>query len=221
MMVEDNIDILRLNTKWLEDAGYDTTSATSLAEAKYVLDNQTPDLIILDVVLPDGDGVDFLPEIRRCSSAPVLFLTSKNKPEERLLALSAGGNDYIVKPYDIAELCLRVKNFINLRQSTESRWESINCGPIRLDLLSRQAYLNGEDMCLSGKEFSLLLLFITNEEKAMSAEQLSEKVWGYPSIEGIELGAVKTAVSRLRMKLDDSDFMIVTKRGVGYSFIQQ
>jgi len=221
MMVEDNPDILRLNAKWLEDAGFATASARSLAEAKTVLDSRSPDVIILDVVLPDGDGVDFLPEVRRYSSAPVLFLSSKDKPEERMLALAAGGNDYITKPYDIAELCLRVKNFVSLCQRTENLKENVDCGPIKLDLLSRRAFINGVDMCLSGKEFSLLLLFITNEEKAMSAEQLSEKVWGCPSIEGIGLGAVKTAVSRLRMKLDDTEFMIITRRGVGYSFIKQ
>ena len=221
LMVEDNPDILRINAKWLEDAGYATASARTLAEAKNLLENRSPDLIILNIMLPDGDGVGFLPEVRRSTSAPVLFLSSDDKPGDRYMALAAGGNDYITKPYDIAELRLRVKNFIDLYNSASSRRESIACGSVKLDLLSRQAYLNGEDMCLSGKEFSLLLLFITNEEKSMSAEEISERVWGCPSIEGIGLGAVKTAVSRLRMKLDDSEFMIIARRGIGYSLIKQ
>ena len=219
MMVEDDADITRLNRKWLEEAGYNTLNAETLAEARDILRSELPDVIILDVQLPDGSGVDFFPELRRVCAAPVLFLTAKDKPEDRLAGLVTGGNDYITKPYDIAELCMRVNNFIVMLQSAGRPVEILAYGSLRLDIVSQRAYMTGVDMNLSAKEFALLKVFITNRDKIMDIDYLYKKIWNAQSDVGV--GAVKTAVSRLRMKLDDSEFMIVSKRGEGYSFLTQ
>ena len=220
LMVEDDADITILNKKWLEVAGYETISAETLAEARLLLKSRSPDVIILDILLQDGNGLDFFPELRQNSSAPVLFLTAQAKPEERLAGLVSGGNDYITKPYDIAELSVRVKNFINLKQSADKPVENVVYGSLRLDVISGLAYLNGVDINLSAKEFALLQVFVSNREKAMDIDYLYKRVWGKSGAEA-GVGAVRTAVSRLRVKLDDSEFMIIARRGAGYAFIRE
>jgi len=221
LMVEDDADITILNKKWLEVAGYETISAETLAEARLLLKTRSPDVIILDILLQDGNGLDFFTELRQNSSAPVLFLTAQAKPEERLAGLVSGGNDYITKPYDIAELSVRVKNFITLKQNAGRPVENVVYGSLRLDIISGLAYLNGVDINLSAKEFALLQVFVSNREKAMDIDYLYKRVWGNQGGAEAGVGAVRTAVSRLRVKLEDSEFMIIARRGAGYSFIKE
>jgi len=220
-MVEDDAVIYSLNKKWLEYYGYRTLHAKTLAEARVLLSANAPDMVILDIMLPDGNGVDFFSELRRAYAGPVLFLTARDSPEERLAGLVAGGNDYMTKPYDIAELCARVDNFIALRLNKKKPVESIELGSLRLDIVARQAFLYGRDMGLSAREFTLLHIFLLNEERAISIEFLYEKIWGHQYVEDIGVNAVKTSISRLRGKLSESEFMIVIKRGEGYFFVQQ
>jgi DNA-binding response OmpR family regulator len=219
LIVEDNQDILNANRQILEDDGFTVITSTTLAGAREHIRTSSPDLAILDISLPDGDGLDFLPELRASSSAPTLFLTAKDKPEERLAGLLAGGIDYITKPYDIAEFRARVRNFVSLLKGVQKPSAGIASGSLKLDNMAYKASLNGEDMNLSPKEFALLYLFVTNEEETLRAEYLYEKVWGQPMCGDNQ--SVKTAVSRLRAKLDESEFIITTTRGAGYRLVKE
>jgi DNA-binding response OmpR family regulator len=219
LLVEDNIDILYANMQALVHDGYTVLTATTLAGAREILKTTAPDVVVLDIMLPDGDGLSFLPELRSVCNAPVLYLTAKDKPEERLAGLLAGGNDYITKPYDIAEFRVRVKNFISLLRDAHSATTNLTLGSVTLDMVARQAFINDENMGLAPKEFALLHIFVTNIDKVLSTEYLYEKAWGqamfgddYP---------VKKTVSRLRTKLDESEFIISTHRGVGYCFYRE
>ena len=216
LLVDDYEPILEANQLALKEDGHTCIPAKSLAEARDMLKAVQPDVIVLDIIMPDGNGLDFLQEIRQISDAPVLFLTSKDSPEDQIAGLMAGGNDYITKPYDFAQFRSRVRNFVALRHKIRQAAENITVNELTLNLNLRQAFLSGEDMRLSPKEFALLHLFVTNEEKVLSTQFLYEKVWGQNM--GDDSGAVKTAISRLRIKLDETDFSIVSQRGAGYSF---
>lgn len=219
LLVEDNMDILEANRQALAHDGYTVWTAATLAEARERLLRDQPDVVVLDIMLPDGDGVSFLPELRGYCPAPVLFLTANDKKRDRLEGLLAGGNDYITKPYDIDELRVRVKNFISLVRSAESAATVFSVGTLRLDTVAQQAFLRGGDMGLTPKEFALLHLFVRNIDNVLSTEFLYEKAWGQ-TMYGDDY-PVKKAVSRLRTKLEESEFIISTHRGAGYCFYSE
>ena len=218
LLIDDYEPILEANQLALKEDGHTCLSAKSLAQAREMLSAVEPDVIVLDIVMPDGSGLDFLQEIRQRSDAPVLFLTSKDSPEDQIAGLMAGGNDYITKPYDFVQFRTRVRNFIALKHKIRQNVETVTVNDLTLNMNLRQAFLRGEDMRLSPKEFALLHMFVLNEEKVLSTQQLYEKVWGQSM--GDDSGAVKTAISRLRIKLDESDFSIVSQRGAGYIFFK-
>ena len=216
LLIENDETELKINKRLLMDEGYTVLAAGCLAEARAILETYSPDLVVLETTLPDGDGLAFMPELKRYCQSPVIFLTTKTGREDRLACLNAGGNDYISKPYDTNEFLARVKNFIELRRSIQNAPDYIAVGALRLDTVARQAYLSGEDMGLYPKEFDLLYLLASNENKPLSLKYVYERVWGQSINENA--GAVKTAVSRLRAKLKDAGYVIDTRRGEGYCF---
>jgi len=121
LLLEDNVDILDLNRRMLEQEGLMVLTAKTIAEAREHLKIAAPDIAVLDIMLPDGSGIDFLAELRQVCNAPVLFLTAKTEQSDVLKGLTAGGNDYITKPYDIDEFCMRVTGFLRLVSSRSSR----------------------------------------------------------------------------------------------------
>ena len=221
LIVEDNKAMLRLNARMLSGAGHVVLAAETLAEAREQLKSHTPDAVVLDIMLPDGNGLDFLQEIREDSDAPVLLVTSLGDKDDRLAGLRAGGDDYITKPYDIDELVARVNAFLRReRMHREKPVREITKGPLRLDTLSGRAYLNGSEMRLAPKEFSILRLLVQNESSILTAEKLYEEVWGMPMASDDH--SIKNAVYRLRKKLrsDSSGLWIEMLRGEGYRFLQ-
>jgi DNA-binding response OmpR family regulator len=213
LLVEDNLKILDANRRILSENGYVVLTADTLQKARKHLKTTDPDVVVLDIMLPDGNGLDFLSELRETCAAPVLFLTAKDEREDKLKGLRAGGNDYITKPYDIDEFRERVVNFLRFARRPPPRTK---IGALELDVAASMAFLNGEDMALSPKEFALLRLFVQNEGIALSADCLYEKVW--KAVMGEDTQAVRSSVSRLRAKLNDSGFTITSQRNEGYCF---
>ncbi|MCL2757560.1 MAG: response regulator transcription factor [Coriobacteriia bacterium] len=219
LLVEDNPDILWANHAVFQSAGYAVFTAENLAEARQRLVQEPLDAIVLDLILPDGNALDFVPEIRAITTAPILMLTALTDIDDRLAGFQAGGDDYITKPYDIDELAARVEAFIRREKlHTEKPPEKLSCGPITLDLVANQAYINGENMQLAGKEFALLHLFARNRDSTMSKETIYETIWKLP-LAGDDT-ALKNTVYRLRKKLEatQSGFDILMSRGEGYTF---
>jgi DNA-binding response OmpR family regulator len=208
LLVEDNKRIQLANRDMFEILGYDVTIAMSLAEARRCFAERTPDVIVLDIMMPDGSGLDFLREARRRSSVPVLLLTALGTPDDTVRGLASGADDYVSKPYDYKVLAARIDAL--LRRSRRVS-ELVRKGPLELDVLAARAFQNGEDMRLKPKEFALLLLMAQNEGAVMSAKRLYETLWKMPFADDSQ--AVRTVVSRLRAKLSGTGYTITFERG--------
>ena len=213
LLVEDNINVQSNNKKILERRGYALRQAMTLAEARGIIAEETPRAIVLDIMLPDGSGLDFLQELRRSMAIPVLLLTALGTPKDIITGLEAGGDDYLPKPYDLDVFLAKVAALLRRSAIIPA---TIRAGSLTLDTASLTAYLNDKDLLLPQKEFALLQLFIQNEGKTMSAEYIYEKVWGQ-NMAGDE-NAIKVALSRLRTKLKGSEFAVIAVRSEGYCF---
>jgi DNA-binding response OmpR family regulator len=216
LLVEDEEDILLANKILFERrGGYIVRTAKSLAEAAEHLDDYVPDAIVLDVNLPDGNGLEFLKELRGKKSidVPVLILTALSDSSDEIKALQAGGDDYISKPFDNAILLARLKRLL---QRAMQMPETLVRGSLRVETSSKKAYANGEDMCLPAKEYSLLEMFLQHPERIIPAVHLYEKIWG-AKWQGDDK-ALKSTISKLRSALTkyDADFTITSSRGEGY-----
>jgi DNA-binding response OmpR family regulator len=214
LLVEDNLQIVQGNERMLRWQGYETAAALTLKQARAMLAARTPDLIILDIMLPDGSGLDFIRELRRTSEVPVLLLTGLTTPQDVVRGLTAGGDDYLAKPYDFGVLLARVEAL--LRRAGQIP-KILAQGALRLDILASRAYLNGNDLLLTQKEFALLLLLAQNAGRALAPEYLYETVWKQPMQTDDQ--AVKSTLSRLRRKLGDSAEILFDAEAGGYLLV--
>lgn len=213
LLVEDNTRIIRGNERMLTRQGYEVATALTLAEARILMRERMPDAIVLDIMLPDGSGLDFTRELRRTSEVPVLILTGLTTPADVVRGLSEGGDDYLTKPYDFVVLLARIEAL--LRRSAQVP-KTLTMGELRFDILANQAYLNDEDLLLTKKEFSLLLLLAKNKDRSISSEYLYETVWNTPAVD--DYNALKYQLSRLRKKLGDAYLITYDTDENGYIF---
>ncbi len=213
LLVEDNEQIVRGNERMFARKGYGTAAALTLAAARRAMREQPPDLIVLDIMLPDGSGLDFIAELRQASRVPVLLLTGLTTPEDVVRGLKAGGDDYLTKPYDFEVLLARAQALL---RRAEQIPEMLTRGRLTLDVAAGIAALDGTDLLLTQKEFALLLLFTQNGERIISNEYLYEKVWKQPMLGNNQ--ALKKTLYRLREKIKGSGWRIDLSRGEGYSF---
>lgn len=220
LLVEDNKHLNKINSRALRLAGYRVLTAHTVREARAQLTAEIPDAIVLDILLPDGNGVDFCREIREFITAPILFLTSVAGVDQALEGLRAGGDDYLNKPFHIELLLARIEAFWR-RDELQERikfTDKLVCGPLILNTVSGAAFLHGKDMLLTSKEFAVLLLLVRKKGCILTAEQIYQAVWNQPMAG--DANAVRVAVSRLRGKLAGSGFGIAVRRGEGYCFGQ-
>ena len=215
LLVEDDPVIQLNNKRLLERRGYPLRQAFTLAEARSIIAQKAPRAIILDVMLPDGNGVEFLEELRKTSTVPVLMLTALGTREDILKGLEAGGDNYLTKPYDVGIFLSHVEAL--LRRSAILP-ETLTIGPIRLEIGSGRAMLHGEDMYLSHKEFSLLQQFMQHPNKLLMADFLYEKAWGQTIIpDDASRISLKNNLSKLRKRLAGSGYTIKSEYGEGYT----
>jgi len=213
LLVEDDLNIQETNKRMLARRGYAIKQAYTLAEARAFMSEEMPRAIVLDIGLPDGSGLMFLHEIRKTSTVPVLMLTAMGTDEDIIEGLTAGVDDHLPKPYDLMVFITRVETLLRRASLIP---ETITLGPLKLNTVSGTAYNSDEDMLLSKKEYSLLLLFVQNPEKNMSAEYIYEKVWEQEMLDNAD--TLKATVYRVRKKLENSGYTITFERGEGYIF---
>jgi DNA-binding response OmpR family regulator len=212
LIVEDDVKLLDANRLLLEAEGYEVTAAKSLSEAGERLAAQKPDIAVLDIMLPDGSGLDFLTELRRQSAVPVLLLTALGTDRDVVKGLEAGGDDYLVKPFSRGVFLARIATLLRRARSADVA----EFGSLTFDMKSLTAYRSGVDMLLTKNDFALLLYLVRNENSYMKAEHLYKEVWGKDMNQDSQ--AIRSAASRLRAKLEGSGHTIVNERKKGYSF---
>ena len=213
LFVDDETDFRETSAYLLRRGGYEVLTAEGAAASRAILSRIQPDLIVLDIMLMDGDGRKFCREVQQTLDVPILFVSALDKDDDVIVGLRTGGDDYLPKPFKFDILEARIEAL--LRRAARVP-ETIVKGSLKLDIAANQAFLDGIDLLLTQKEFSLLLLFVQHEGRVMSAEYLYEKVWGQSMSEGSN--AVKFQVSRLRKKLTGSGYSITAERGEGYCF---
>ncbi len=215
LIIEDDLDILSANRAALELEGYHVFAADMLSKGRSAAEELSPDLIILDIMLPDGNGLSYCEELRGKSGVRVLLLSALNAKEDVLAGLRAGGDDYISKPYDMDELLLRVEALLRRGKPIGHEELALSLGGLELDFISQRALLHGQDILLKPKEFALLAAIVREPGRTFPAAELYRMVWGM-DMAG-DARTVKEHISRIRSKLGNAcGFDIVTERGRGY-----
>lgn len=218
LLVEDNEHIMEINTRYLTGLGYMIEQAFSVREAEEILSRFHPDLIVLDVMLPDGDGIALCAEIRKQRGTPILFLTAKAADRDVVSGLESGGDEYLTKPYDLDVFGARVKALLRRAGRVLPQNRIFALGPLQLDIVQSQAFAGKDSLNLSRIEFGLLLYLAQNRGRSLSRDELYRAVWG---LEGEENGTMLwTAVSRLKRKIApyEEDFYIDSDHS-GYELI--
>lgn len=213
LLVEDNEKIMNGNQRLFGLAGFETIAALTLAEAQTSIVARKPDAVVLDIMLPDGSGIDFMKELRmgEHTGIPILLLTGLTTPEDIIRGLTAGGDDYLTKPYDFLILLARVEALLRRSQRVP---ETITKDCFTLDMTASVAMLDDVDLLLTQKEFAMLLIFIQNIARFIDGEYLYEKVWNQPQTG--DGNALKSTIKRLRSKMEGSGWQIIWSRGEGY-----
>jgi DNA-binding response OmpR family regulator len=215
LLVEDEENLASLVTAYLEREGFGVVLVGSGSEALSALERETVRLVILDLTLPDMDGLEVCRQIRSRSSVPVVMLTARDDEVDRLAGLEVGADDYIGKPFSPKELVARMKAV--LRRSGPQVEEELVLGDVVMRRSAREVTVAGEPLELRAKEFDLLAYLITNRGAVLSRDRLLERVWGLDYSGGTR--TVDVHVAQLRRKLGRPK-LIRTIRGVGYKAVQ-
>jgi DNA-binding response OmpR family regulator len=223
LVVEDERELNTLIRRHLEDEGHRVAQAHDGPSALLNAQQERPDLVILDWMLPGLDGLEVCRRLRRQSIVPILMLTARAEEVDRVLGLEVGADDYLTKPFSIRELLARVRAIfrrIELQSqagSSEVSLPVVEDGPLRIDLGEHVVSVEGSTVDLTPKEFDLLVLLVRNPGRAFARDYLLDKVWGY-EYGGVDTRTVDTHVLRLRKKLGPIGERIETVWGVGYRF---
>jgi two-component system OmpR family response regulator len=218
LVVEDEPNILELLAASLRYAGFDVVTAADGAEAVQAAQRHRPDLIVLDVMLPDMDGFEVLRRLRGGGTrTPVLFLTARDSTEDKIRGLTLGGDDYVTKPFSLEEVIARIHAVLRRARGGGAAEPSprLVFADLELDEDSHEVWRNGKPVQLSPTEFKLLRYFMNNTGRVLSKVQILDHVWDY-DFRG-DTGIVESYVSVLRRKIDSTEPRLLhTRRGVGY-----
>jgi DNA-binding response OmpR family regulator len=217
LIVEDEEDIAGLIAHHMQGAGFNVMVAYNGAAAFKEIDKQLPDLILLDLMLPDVDGVEvckILKQKPNTRDIPIIMVTAKAEEVDRIVGLELGADDYVVKPFNTRELVLRVKGILKRIKAPKEEPKVLSHGELTLDMDAHRVTLKAREIELTLTEFKLLKELLLNKGRVRSREVLLNNVWGY-TFEGYDR-TVDTHVQRLRRKLKDYGEIIETVRGIGY-----
>ncbi|PFJ25727.1 DNA-binding response regulator [Bacillus anthracis] len=215
LVVDDESDMRQLVGMYLDNFGYEWGEAENGKEALKKLETNHYDFVVLDIMMPEMDGLSVCKEIRKTSDVPIIFLTAKGEEWNRVNGLRMGADDYIVKPFSPGELIARMEAVLR-RYTKQEQQEEIQFGPILINEKSRKIEADGEPISLTVKEFDLLYFLCQHTGQVFSREHLLEKVWGYDYAGSTR--TVDTHVKTMRLKLGESGNYIQTVWGVGYKF---
>ena len=214
LIIEDDQQILKLLQRGLSYEGYTVDVATDGRMGLILARDHTPDLVVLDWMLPGMDGLEVCHRLRTGGSIPILMLTAKDTVQDRIQGLDAGADDYMVKPFNLDELLARVRAL--LRRTQPERIPVLKFADLSLDTGSRQALRGSRSISLTAKEYELLELFLRHPKQVLTREVIFDRVWGYDF--GGESNVLEVYIRYLRQKLEGEgeNRLIHTVRGVGY-----
>ena len=219
--VEDELNIQELIVYTLNSTGYKATGVSNGVQLDALLNHQIPELILLDLMLPDESGLDILKRLRenkRTKDIPVIILTAKSSEMDKILGLDSGADDYITKPFSMLELISRIKAV--LRRTSKETSDVLVFRDLKMDLSKHIVMVENEKIALTLKEYELLKKLMQNPGVVCSRDMLLDEIWGYDS--GTDSHTVDVHIGRLRDRFrDEKDFRIVTMRGVGYKVVKQ
>lgn len=221
LVVEDETDLVRVLAYNLQQAGYEPIAARSIAIAMDKLREQPPDAVLLDVMLPDGSGTDLCRTIKsdsRWKSIPVIMVTARGEEVDRIVGLELGADDYVVKPYSVRELMLRVRAVLRRSEAGSVASATTVFGRLRVDPTAHRVFVDEQEVTLTALEFKLLTTLMERKNRVQSRDSLLEDVWGIYL--NVETRTIDTHVKRLREKLGAAGAYIHTVRGVGYRFAE-
>jgi two-component system, OmpR family, phosphate regulon response regulator PhoB len=220
LVVDDERDLVRLLEHNLREGGFDTAAAYTGEQALQQVRQRVPDLIVLDLMLPDISGNEVCRQLKaspRTRHVPVLMLTARSQEIDRVVGFEVGADDYVPKPFSVRELVLRIRAI--LRRGSNAPGDELRdtVGPIRVDPAAHRAFVDGDEVQLTALEFKLLLTFMSRLGRVQTREALLQDVWGFSS--DLQTRTVDTHVKRLREKLGSGRDLIETVRGIGYRMI--
>ena len=221
LVVDDEPAVSDLLAYNLRKAHYEVLIAPDGREALHLARQKSPDLILLDLMIPEVDGLDVCRELRKTSAVPIIMITARGEEIDRVVGLELGADDYVTKPFSVRELMARIKAVLRRSESDNKEPPSMLHGPgnLQMDLDARTVSVGEEALNLTRLEFDLLYHLLSNAGRVLPRERLLEQVWGYDFVG--DTRAVDSAVKRLRAKLREASTeadAVETVRGVGYRF---
>jgi two-component system OmpR family response regulator len=219
LIVDDEPNIRDLLSTSLRFAGFSVHAVGNGADAVNAAEKGAPDIILLDVMLPDMNGFSVTKKLRSMGiNAPVLFLTARDETADKVTGLTVGGDDYMTKPFSLDEIVARINAILRRTKQVETEESVLEVGEIKINQDAHEVFANGQAVDLSPTEYKLLRFLISNPNRVLTKAQILDHVWEY-DFNG-EMGIVESYVSYLRKKLDTitSEPLIQTKRGVGYMY---
>ena len=221
LVVDDDEKICQILTLYLKSKGYEVATCRNGANALAAFEENKPDLVILDIMLPGMDGWEILEKLRMISNVPVIMLTAKGDTSDRVQGLNHGADDYIVKPFDSKELVARIRAVFRRaggQNSPEADRRYIYAGDICMDLENYSVTVNGQARAMPHKEFELLNYLIQHKDQVLTRGQILSAVWGFDFSK--DSRTIDVHIKRLRTRLGDSPtWQIITVWGVGYKFV--
>jgi len=220
LLIEDEPDIRKTLEYNISREGYDVVSAPSLSEGRNHLNSGSFSLILLDLMLPDGSGLDLCREIKSDKekvATPIIILTAKDDEVDKVVGFELGADDYVTKPFSVRELILRIKAVLKRGERKQENLEvQRQFGELLIDVDSHEVYVNDQSITLTALEFKLLRQLVDRRGRVQSRDQLLSDVWGYSA--DVTTRTVDTHIKRLREKLGSMGKYVQTIRGVGYKF---
>lgn len=222
LLVEDEPQIRRFVRAALEEEGWHVHEAATLARGLIDAGTRPPDLIVLDLGLPDGDGIDFIADLRKWSNIPIIVLSARTSEREKVRALDAGADDYLSKPFGVDELLARVRAALRRQRGAagQAEMDVVRFGDVSVDLRDRRVAKAGIHVHLTPTEYRLLSVMVSNSGKVVSNPQLLRSVWGPQHTESGHY--LRIYMGHLRHKLEDDPTQpryLITETGVGYRLL--
>ncbi|MCQ2466343.1 MAG: response regulator transcription factor [Clostridia bacterium] len=217
LLVDDDTDILEINSAFLTSEGYDVSTATTIAQTMEKVQLSSFDCIVLDVMLPDGSAFELPPRIQVYSKAPIIFLTAKEDLDDKITGFKAGADDYITKPYSLPELSLRIN--AHIKRSLKSEGFLMEFNPLKINIKTREVTLKDESVHLTNREFDILRLLAETPNVIVPFSRIYSHVWGDDSPCDNHLVMVNISYLRKKMeKIAPEITYVKTEWGIGYSF---